>query len=79
MYDMTSWTGYNIITVVLLIIVIVNIGLLKIVQKKHNEDPNFVKKQREREAEYRRKMEEEKELEDIALSTTMADDDFDNT
>ena len=50
--------------------------ILRSAQKKHRKDPDFVRKQKEREAEYRRKMEEDRELEDIAYSVGTEEDDY---
>ena len=69
-----------IISLILLCIMGISYLLLRVVQKRHRSDPAFVKKQQEREAEYRRKLQEDKELDEIAYSIgteeNYSDDDY---
>lgn len=64
------------ISAVLVIMLIVAYLMLKVVQKRHLSDPNYQRKQKEREMERRRREEEDKELDDIAYSMSSSDDDY---
>ncbi len=62
-----------VVTCVTLGLLIVGFFGLKIVKKMHEKDPEYQRKKQEREREARRRMEEDRELEDLALSMNGAD------
>ena len=63
-----SMMTIGILNLVFIAIIAISYLVLRVVSKRHRQDPDFVKKQHEKEAEYRRKMEEEQELDEIAYS-----------
>ena len=73
-----EWNVENIICAVCLLGFILSCISLKIIQKWHRRDPDFLIKQEEREREYRKKLQEEKELEEY--TDAMYDDhDYDDS
>lgn len=68
--DNITLTVRIIVTIALLIAAILSRTMYNIIRKKHLLDPEFQKKQEERAAEYRRKIQEDKELEQFAFSYT---------
>lgn len=59
-----------VITIVIVALIIIGRIGSKITHSKNLKDPNYQKKLQERQAEYRRKMEEERELDDYINSSS---------
>ena len=59
-----------IITIGILALIIIGYTGGKITRKIHLKDPNYQKKLQERQTEYRRKMDEERELDDYINSSS---------
>lgn len=67
-----------IITAVLICGALISYIALRLIRKKHAEDPLYELRQQERAAEYRRKLQEDKELEHMmSFSQADYDDDID--
>lgn len=70
-----TWDVENIVSVGCLIGAVLSCIILYFVKRWHRKDPDFLIKQEEREREYRKRIQEEKELEEYT-DAMYADEDY---